>query len=150
MRAGSPAKAGRTLAKVKQRIMYDFIVKYAGIMYDRNIKSFGTIMTVRDVISEVYTVGFESKDDVVRIVRDIIFKEKRRLIVSQQQRSSRNIVGEKTCNKCGQSKSYSEFYRYFDKRNGFKYLCYQCKECESLRHYEYNLRKRNEKNRKLV
>lgn len=133
--------------------MYELITKYAGIMYDRNLKSFGTIVTVKDIISEVYATGFNSKEDVIKIVRDVIFKEKRRLIVSQQQRSSINMPGEKICNRCKESKSFSEFYKRFDKRNGFRYLNNNCMDCERIRRNEYNSRKRkerNEKNRELV
>lgn len=133
--------------------MYELITQYAGIMYDRNLKSFGTTVTAKDIISEVYAIGFETKQDVIKIVRDVIFKEKRRLLAAQQQRSSLNIVGEKTCNRCGESKSFSEFYKRFDKRNGFRYLNNNCMDCEKIRRYEYNSRKReerNEKNRELV
>ncbi|HEY5591554.1 MAG TPA: hypothetical protein VIK55_11115 [Paludibacter sp.] len=130
--------------------MYDFINQYANIMYNRNLKSFGTIVIVNDIINEVYAIGFNSKEDVIKKVRDIIFKEKRRIIASQQQRSSRNVIGEKICNKCNKSKSFSEFYKRFDKRNGFRYLCNNCMECEIIRRSEYNSRKRNEKKKELV
>lgn len=133
--------------------MYDLIHQYANIMYNRNLKSFGTIITVNDIISEVYAIGYTSKEDVIKIVRDIIFKEKRRLIVSRQQRSTKNISGEKICNKCKKSKSFLEFYKRFDKRNGFRYLNNNCMDCERIRRNEYNSTKRkerNEKNRELI
>jgi hypothetical protein len=57
--------------------MYELITQYAGIMYDRNLKSFGTIVTAKDIISEVYAIGYNSKEDIVKIIRDIIFKEKK-------------------------------------------------------------------------
>ena len=116
-----------------QGYMYDHITQYANIMYDRNLKSFGTILTAKDIISEVYSIGYKTKEDVVKIIRDVIFKEKRRLIVALQQRSSINIPGEKICNICKESKSFSEFYKRVDKRNGFKYLCNNCMDCERER-----------------
>jgi hypothetical protein len=133
--------------------MYDEIVQYASIMYERNLKSFGDTVTAKDIISEVYAIGFSTKEDVIKIVRDVIFKEKRRLLAAQQQRISRNVPGEKICNRCKESKSYSEFYKRFDKRNGFRYFCNNCMDCEKIRRVEVNLRirqKRDEKSRELV
>lgn len=128
--------------------MYDLIKQYATIMYNRNLKSFGTIITVNDIINEVFAIGYSSESDVVKIVRDVIFKEKRRLIVVQQQHSIINVPGEKICNKCHESKPFSEFYKRFDKRNGFRYLNNNCMGCEKDRRSEYNLKKREERNEK--
>ena len=121
--------------------MYDFIKKYAGIMFDRNLKSFGSIVTATDIISEVYAIGYDSQEDVVKIVRDVTFKNKRQLLAARQKRQNRELTGEKKCNKCQLTKSVSEFYVRIDSRTGFRYLCNNCKECEKVRRSSYNLRK---------
>lgn len=123
--------------------MYDLIMKYANILYDRNLKSFGTVTTVKDIVSEVYAIGYSSEEDVVKVVRDVVFKEKRRLLALRQQRRKTELTGEKVCNECQLPKPVSEFYQRVDSRTGFMYLCNNCKECEKIRRFNYNSRKRS-------
>jgi len=130
--------------------MHDLITKYANILYDRNLKSFGTMTTVSDIIGEVYAIGYSSEEDVVKVVRNVIFKEKRRLLALRQQYCNTQLTGEKVCNKCKLPHPVSEFYRRIDSRTGFMYLCNNCKDCEKIRRFFYNSKKRNEKNREFV
>ena len=128
--------------------MYDLIKNYSTILFNRNLKWLGTELTVTDIINEVYATGFYTEEDVIKIIRDIVFKEKRRLIANRQ---IENKNGEKICNKCHNPKSYSEFYKRFDNRTGLHYLTNNCMECEKIRRFEYNSRKRkeNEKNENI-
>jgi len=114
-------------------------------MYDRNLKSFGTTIILEDIINDVYAVGFTTQEDVIKTVRNVIFKEKRRLMAIRQQTKLRDITGEKICNKCHKSKPVTEFYKRFDARSGFRYLCNNCKDCEQIRRFEYNSKKRKQR-----
>ena len=126
----------------------DFIIQYAGIMYDRNLKSYGNLVTKQDIINGAISKDCKTREDAIKAVRDVLFFEKRILLATRQQRQNRDLTGEKRCNKCTDNKPVAEFYVRIDSRTGFRYLNNNCKECEKIRRNEYNSKKRQERHAK--
>lgn len=124
--------------------MEEFIIKYASIMFDRNLSTFGNQITKNDIINEVFTRECTTEQQVVKTVRDVVFLEKRQLMANKQRRINKELTGEKICNKCHLPKPVSDYYTRTDSRTGFRYLCNLCKECERKRHNENHRRKRQE------
>ena len=80
--------------------MLDFIEHYSRIMYDRNLKSFGNLITKNDIINEVMTKQCDTKEEAVKAVRNVIFFERRRAMAIQQQNHGYTpITGEKNMQK---------------------------------------------------
>lgn len=116
-------------------------IQYAGKMYDINLSSFGSVVTKNDIVNEVISRNCSTEEELIRTVRDVVFFEKRRLIALGQQRSTKDITGEKVCGRCQLPKPVADYYTRTDYRNGFRYLCNLCKECERKRHNELHARK---------
>lgn len=125
---------------------HNLIVQYAGIMFDRNLLSFGNEITKNDIINEVISKNCKTEQDAIKTTRDVVFYEKRRLLSKIQQRQQRELTGEKYCNGCRDNKPVADFYTRVDSRTGYRYLCYLCKECERKRHNDYYHKKRYENN----
>jgi len=123
----------------------DFIIQYAGIMYDKNLKSYGNLVTKTDIINGAIAKDCKTKEEAIKAVRDVLFLEKRILLATRQQRQNSELTGEKRCNKCKDPKPVAEFYVRVDSRTGFRYLNNNCKDCEKIRRNEYNSKKRQER-----
>lgn len=123
-------------------------IQYAGKMYDINLSSFGNLITKNDIINEVISMNVQSEVEMIQTVRDVVFREKRRLMASKQKKQL-ETSREKFCKGCEKPKLASEFYVRVDSRTGYRFLCNLCKVCERERHNKDYHRKKHKLKQEL-
>lgn len=110
---------------------YELLLKYSELMTKKNLSGFrNNITNAHDFVAIAYEKTFIDYDNAVKIIRNAVINEKRRLIGQIQSQMIFDRVGEKRCGCCKQNKSYQEFRKCIDYKTNYQYFNSKCNDCQ--------------------
>ena len=112
---------------------YELLLEYSELMTKKNLSGFrNNITNSHEFVAIAYEKTFSEYDNAIKIIRNAVINEKRRLIGQIQSQMLIDRVGEKRCGCCKETKSYQEFRKRIDYRIDYQYFNSKCNECQRV------------------
>jgi hypothetical protein len=119
------------MANFTYQIYYKHLHNYATIMVAKNLSQYtNNMLNADDFVATAFTEQCSNYDDAIKIIRNAVITEKRRLIGDLQRNGKlKNKHTDKVCKSCKQSLPLDLYYSVTDYRIGFMYYTSKCKTC---------------------